>query len=95
MTLILNPTRSLICALALLFLLFAPSVFAGPSIDNSQNNRQDYNAAGEKRKLTPEDQSWGTSADVEMTRRIREELMREGSSKSKMITSRHTSRGNL
>lgn len=70
MAVILNPTRSLICALALLFLLFAPSVFAGPSADSSQNNKQGYNAAGEKRKPTLDDHFWGVNADVAMTRQI-------------------------
>lgn len=80
MNVIINPTRSLICAFALLFLLFSSAVFANPSLDKSQNTKkakQAYNAQSEKRELTPEDQSRGTAADIEMTRQIRGELMKE------------------
>ena len=71
-----NPKRK---ALALsLVLLFASSGFAAPGtaeVDNTKINQRD---AGGK-SLTPEDQSRGNAADVELTRKIRRELVNDKS----------------
>lgn len=86
MLMVFSKIRSAFCALALLFLLFSPVVFAADSnskavkADNSGVNQNDYEKGSlEKRKLTPEDQAWGSKSDVEMTRQIREELMKDKS----------------
>ncbi len=48
-------------------------------VDNSGINKRDVSKDGENRRLTPDDQSRGSKGDVELTRQIRAELMKDSS----------------
>lgn len=46
-------------------------------VDNSGVNKRDISKNGEARTLTPDDQTQGSKQDVEITRKIRADLMKE------------------
>lgn len=50
---------------------------SGTAPDNTGINKRDFNNDGDRTRLTAEDQVRGSKADVELTRVIRQELMRK------------------